>query len=135
MNQTFNYFNPNPTVKFDKKTGRPKKWHKGDCVIRAFCCALNKSWDEVFMGLCKIAAKQHDMPNADKVVEEYANENGMVKTSLIDYMRVRAFAEYYDGVYVVRVRGHMACVKNNQINDCWDCGRYQMKTYYTLLKK
>ena len=127
----WHYYNPNPTVRISKKTGKPQSWHKGDCVVRAFCGALGKTWDEVFRDLCIIAAKVHDMPNSHKVIDLYAKQNGFYKESLPYYMTVRTFAKSHNGVYIVNVRSHVACVKNNQIHDCWDCGSYNMKTYYT----
>lgn len=129
---TFNYFNPNPTAKVDKKTGKPKRWNKGDCVIRAFCGALNKSWDDVFTEMCKLGAKYHDMPNSHKVIEKYAEQNGMIKVSLPDYITVGYFASTHDGIYVVNIRSHVACVRDNQVNDCWNCSNYRMKTYYKV---
>jgi len=130
MSNLFSYYNPNPELKFDKKTGKPKKWHKDDCVIRAFCCALNLPWDIVFSGLCKVALRLHDMPNSNKVIEKYAEENDMIKMSLPDYMTVSEFAMTHDGIYICNIRSHVSCIKHNQINDTWNCGRYRLKTYY-----
>lgn len=130
--EVFNYYNPNPTARTDSKTGKPKRWSKGDCVIRAFCCALNKSWDDVFSEMCKIAAKVHDMPNSHSVIDRYAKANGMIKVSIPYYTTIKEFAYDHNGVYVINIRGHITCVHNNQINDCWDCGSYKMKTYYTV---
>lgn len=135
MSETFKYFNPNPDVKFDKKTGKPKTWRKGDCVIRAFACALNFTWSKVFNEICILAAKMFDMPNDPKVIEKFALQNNFSKVSLPDYITVRRFCETHkNGVYIVNIRSHVACVKNGQINDTWDCGLYKMKTYYTLSK-
>ena len=127
----FVYFNPNPDVKIDKKTGKPKKWNKGDCVIRAFCGVLGLSWSIVFKEMCLLAAKHFDMPNSNKVIEAYAKEKGLTKVSLLEYMSVSKFAETHNGVYLVNIRSHVACVKNNKINDTWNCGNYKMKTYYS----
>ena len=134
MANTFTYFNPNPDAKIDKKTGKPKRWNKGDCVIRAFCGALNKSWSMVFSEMCHTAGKLFEMPNSHKVIDKYAKENGFVKLSLPDYMTVSEFAKTHDGSYIVNIRSHVACVKNNSINDTWNCGGYKMKTYYSISK-
>ena len=126
------YFNPNPDAKIDKKTGKPKRWHKGDCVIRAFCGSLNLSWSTVFSEMCKIAASEFDMPNSHKVIDKYAKSKGMIKVSLPDYMTASEFARTHNGSYVVNLRSHVACIKNNKINDSWNCGEYKMKTYYAV---
>ena len=89
----FRYFNPNPTVKIDKKTGKPKRWNKEDCVIRAFACALNKTWEEVFTEICKLGVKYHDMPNSRKIIDKYAENNGMMKYSLPYYITVNYTAQ------------------------------------------
>ena len=131
-NTTFTYFNPNPDRKMDKKTGKPKTWRKGDCVVRAFCGVLEKPWSTVFKELCEVGAKEFDMPNSNKVIDVYAKNNGMTKVSLPDYMTVSKFAQTHPGKYLVHIRGHVACVKDNKINDCWNCGGYKMKTYYAV---
>lgn len=127
----FIYFNPNPDAKIDKKTGKPKRWNKSDCVIRAFCGVLNLPWSMVFKEMCLIAAQEFDMPNSHKVIDKYAKEKGLIKVSLPDYITVSRFAQTHDGVYLVNIRSHVACVKNNMVNDCWNCGSYKMKTYYS----
>ena len=131
----FTYFNPNPDAKIDKKTGKPKRWNKGDCVIRAFCGILNLSWSVVFNEMCSVAAKMFDMPNDPKVIEAYAKSKGFIKVSLPDYVYVSRFAQTHPtGTYIVNIRSHISCIKNGMINDTWDCGRYKMKTYYTFSK-
>ena len=132
MSSNFTYFNPNPDSKIDKKTGKPKRWNKDDCVIRAFCGVLGLSWSVVFSELCTSAAKIFDMPNSIKNIDIYAKSKGMSKISLPDYMTVSEFARTHDGVYLVNIRGHVSCIKNNSINDVWNCGTYKMKTYYKM---
>ena len=134
MSRPFTYFNPNPDARIDKKTGKPKRWSKGDCVIRAFCGVLNLPWTMVFHEMCIIAEKQFDMPNSHRVIDLYAKQKNLIKVSLPDYIKVSTFAETHDGVYLVNIRSHVACIKNNMVNDCWDCGNYKMKTYYTIKK-
>ena len=133
--KTFTYFNPNPTAKIDKKTGKPKRWNKCDCSIRAFCAALNLPWDIVFMEMCLAASRIWDMPDSPKTIESYAKDKGLIKVSLPEYITVREFAEKNDGTYIVNIRSHVACVKNNMIYDTWDCGSYKMKTYYVVKAK
>lgn len=130
MKAIFSYFNPNPDAKVDKKTGKPKKWNRCDCAIRAFCGALNLPWDIVFMDMCKIALKLHDMPDSPKVIDKYAQDNNMIKLSLPAYTSVSGFAMTHNGTYICNIRSHVVCIKDNQINDVWNCGNYKLKTYY-----
>ena len=47
-------------------------------------------------------------------------------------MTVSEFAKTHNGTYLVNIRSHVSCVKNNSINDTWNCGGYKMKTYYSV---
>ncbi len=129
----FVYFNPNPTGKLDKKTGKPKKWKKGDCVVRAFSGVLDLSWDEVYSDLCRLGQADSDSPNSDANIDRYAREKGLVKKRLQSWMTVSEFARTHGGVYFINMGPHAVCVKNNMIHDCWDCGSGMMKYYYEKL--
>lgn len=124
------YFNPNPTEKIDKETGNPKSWGKGDCVIRAFCGVLDLPWEVVFSEICRVGAECHDLPNAEEPIERYAKEKGLVKRTLRPQTSVSEFAHTHNGVYLVVMKNHAVCVKNNRVYDTGDCGRSKMKTYY-----
>lgn len=130
--QRYSYFNPNPMEKIDKKTGEPKSWGKGDCVIRAFCGVLDLPWEKVYSEICRVGAECHDLPNTDEVIERYAKEKGLVKRILRPQTSISMFAESHDGTYLVCLRRHAVCVKNNKVYDTGDCGRSKMKTYYEM---
>lgn len=68
----FTYFNPNPDATIDETTGKPARWNKCDCVVRAFCGVLGLPWDTVYSGLCAIGKEMHDMPDSSKVIIRYA---------------------------------------------------------------
>lgn len=129
---TYEYYNPNPTARF-KKDGTPMNWHKCDCTTRAFCCALKQSWMKTYQEQCATGAKMFDMPDSPKVVEAYALEKGMVRKSLPTYLTLSEFAKTHNGTYVVNMRGHVVCVKNNKYYDTYDRGEWMIKTYYELL--
>lgn len=126
----FVYFNPNPTVETDEKTGEPKTWDKGDCVIRAFCGVLDRSWDDVFAGLCRTGAECHNLPNADETFDLYARKNGLVKRTLRPQMRVSEFAGTHGGTYLLILKRHAVCVKDHMVWDTFDSGRSKVKSYY-----
>lgn len=135
MGKYFKYFNPNPDAKINKKTGEPRRWNKGDCVIRAFCGMLNLSWCVVFKEMCDIAYKLFEMPNSNKTIDNYAKSKGLIKVSLPDYITVNKFISLHPkGIYIANIRSHIVCLKDGMINDTWDCGNYKMKTYYTFGK-
>ena len=64
----YRYFNPNPS-----------KLDVGDCVIRALCKALDKTWAEVYVGLCVQGFMMHNLPNADAVWGEYLRSHNFSK--------------------------------------------------------
>ena len=52
----FQWFDPNP----EAVHGNPSK--AIDCVVRAFCAALDRGWAEVYNELCYLGKQNHDMP-------------------------------------------------------------------------
>lgn len=64
----FEYYNSNP-IDDNRK--------HNDCVINAFSKLLNKSWDEVYDGLCEIGRKDKSMINSNQVILDYANHNDL----------------------------------------------------------
>ena len=124
------YFNPNPTEKIDKETGKLKSWGKGDCVIRAFCGVLDLPWEVVYSEICQVGAKCHDLPNTDEPIERYAKEKGLIKRTLRSQTSIYEFAHTHDGVYLVVLKSHAVCVKDNRVYDTGDCGRSKMKTFF-----
>ena len=128
MKGDYKYYNPNP----DAKPG--KKWHRDDCVIRAFTCALNKSWTNTYKDLCEVGLRYFDIPLSHRVIEAYAKMNGMTKVSLPNYLTLKEFARTHDGTFICNIHSHLVCVKENMIWDAWDCGNYKVKTYYVKNK-
>lgn len=59
----FQWFDPNP----EAVHGNPSK--AIDCVVRAFCAALDRGWAEVYDELCYLGKQNHDMPNSWPVIE------------------------------------------------------------------
>lgn len=128
------YFNPNPKVKYDKVTGKPKVWHTGDCVIRAISCATGMSWQKTYEYMCSIGAKLCCMPNDRKAIDTAMKELGFVKVS---YSRgetrdlVRDFARTHENVIaILNLSGHVVCCKDGNYYDTWDCGYKTAYNYW-----
>lgn len=124
MKENYHYFNPNPDAK------PRKKWHRDDCVIRAFAGALNKTWTNIYKDLCEVGLRHFDIPLSHKVIDEYAKMNGMTKVSLPNYLTLKEFAKTHNETCICNIRSHLVCVKENMIWDTWDCSNYKLKTYY-----
>lgn len=54
----------------------PNKTDVGDCTIRAISTVLNKSWDEVYIGLSVLGFEHKDMPSSNNIWHKYLEENG-----------------------------------------------------------
>lgn len=133
MSKYFKYFNPNPTKRVSAN-GKPQKWHKGDCAVRAICSALGISWEKAFTMMCELGMEMYDMPNSDKVIEKILTTNGYVRKSVKD-MRVKPTVNEFiknhkDGQYVVFVCGHVASVVEGSLCDVWDCGEWKVTRFY-----
>lgn len=132
----FLYENPNPTVKY-KKNGAPYKWHKPDCVIRAFSIATEKSWTEAYDILCEIGRKTFDVPNSRDVLDIALQNEGFKKMT---FGRLKAgekrptvaeLAKMTIGkVCVFNIANHEVCAKDGCYFDVWDCGEWTVYNYW-----
>lgn len=116
---TFHWFNANPHNRLTA----------GDCVIRALSTAMNKSWEEVYQDLVKIAIKKGYMPNDKKVYEAYLKSKGWIKQKQprkwddTKYTG-KEFCEEYGSPYqniIANIGGHhIVAIVNGKVNDTWD---------------
>lgn len=120
----FEYFNPNPEGK-----------SVGDCPVRAIAKALDKSWEEVYIGLVLQGFMLGDMPNADAVWGPYLKQHGFKRYMLPDdcpdcYTAADFASDNVEGTYILSMPGkHVICVQDGVIYDSWDSGR-EVPTYY-----
>ena len=70
---------PNDSRRFHFYNANPKSNRTNDCVIRAISTAKDKSWDEVFSELSRIAFEYKLMPNDKRCYEKYLNALGWHK--------------------------------------------------------
>lgn len=108
------YFNNNPSNQ-----------RVGDCSVRALSKALNKDWEDVYIGLCAEGLFYHDMPNSNYVWGMYLRQFGFEQKSIPsicpDCITVGRFAEDHpEGTYILATQNHVVCVKNGNVYDAWD---------------
>lgn len=70
---------PKDTATFHFYNANPKNNRAGDCVIRAISTATDKSWDEIFTELTKIAIQKKRMPNDPLCYKELLKKFGWEK--------------------------------------------------------
>ena len=114
-------FNPNPTNK-----------NIGDCVIRAFCAALDSDWDDAYMRLCLRGYIMKDMPSSNCVWDSELVAEGY-KRELLPFRTnytVKDFCEEHRyGTYILGTGTHAVAVIDGNYYDAWDSGN-EIPTYY-----
>lgn len=95
-----------------------------DCVIRSISCAENRTWDDVYMELSKLAQEQGIVLDDVNFVEPYLdgkysrtcyNTEGSTMT-VEDFIKTNP-----EGTFLVTMRGHITCVKDGVLYDTFDC--------------
>ena len=123
---TYKFFNANPT---GNKTS--------DCVVRALCVATGKNWDDVYVKLCEIGMNLKEMPNSDEVWKTYLSGISTYKSCKAVKGKKRTTPESFaeankEGVFVLRLAGHIVAVKDGQYWDTWNCGNKCVYGYYEI---
>lgn len=115
----YKYFQPND---------KDKKDEQGDCVIRALCKVMNKSWLEVFDELLPFARELQCMPNSKPCYEAFLLNHGFVYQEISNKKgtklpTVDSFTkDHKDGVYVLRLAHHIIASVDCYYYDTWDSG-------------
>lgn len=122
---------------FQLYNANPKGKKAGDCVIRAFSLALNKSWDDTYTELCQLGMKMKAMPNDTVTYTKYAKDNNMEKCKVLledgKKPTVAQFAKINKtGTFVLRVANHLVTVKDGKYHDTWDSGSKSIYTYWRI---
>lgn len=120
------YFNNNPM-------GRSV----GDCSVRAISCALDKTWDEIYMELTKEGFRQADMPSSNAVSATYLRKNGFNKYPLPDneFYSVRDFADAHPiNLYILATGNHFITVRDGDYYDAWDSGNEIPVAYWKRVR-
>lgn len=89
--------------------------------------ALNKSWDEVYWGLCDQGYAMCEWGNHNAVWPAYLKKFGFRKYTVLDivstFYTVRDFCrDYKVGTFVLCTGDHAVTVKDGDYYDAWDSG-------------
>lgn len=63
------------------KNNNPIKKRTGDCVIQALCNALDKTWEEVFMGLAEVGLLIYETIESNATWDIYIRNHGFSQES------------------------------------------------------
>ena len=107
----------------------PNPMHKEvpDCVIRAICIALNRTWFEIYDDLCALGRNECNMPSADSVWGKYLYMMGfepfLLPGSCPKCVTINAFTKMYPkGTYVIGTGSHAVAIIDGDYYDSWDSG-------------
>lgn len=115
------HFNPNPLNKYI-----------GDCVVRAFCAALDISWEDAYTRIAARGYIMRDMPSSNSVWDCQLMHEGFKREILPfkDDYTVKDFCRDFPiGTYVLGTGTHAVTVKDGNYLDAWDSGD-EIPTYY-----
>ena len=106
----------------------------GDCVIRAIAKALDKTWDEAYIGVVAKGFELRDMPSINYVWGSYLKDNGfkrkVVPDTCPDCYTVNDFAnDHPKGCFILATGSHIVAVCDGDYYDAWDSGN-EVPVYY-----
>lgn len=105
----------------------PGRQEVPDCVVRAICLALHRSWLEVYDDLCKVGRLHYDMPSSDAIWGRYLYEHGfrpfLLPQSCPQCTTIRMFCRMFpEGTYIIGTGSHAVAVIDGNYYDSWDSG-------------
>ena len=117
-------YNPNPCGKFSS----------GDCVVRALCKVLVKSWEEMYVILSIEGFMECDVFTANNVWGNYLISQGFEEHSLMRgckscYTLLDFCRDHSSGVFVVGTDSHAVAVIDGNYYDSFNSGNMN-PTYY-----
>lgn len=121
----------------------PKNKYGGDCVIRAIALALNQSWEQTVRELTELGLKKGFILNDVHLYPKYLESKGFIQMKEPrDYwnkkMSISEFLDLHKGeklkVIVANAGSHhVTCIKDNKVNDIWNCSSQTMHKYWIKL--
>lgn len=127
-------------IKFMEVNVNPKKIKTGDCSTRALVGTLGISYDEALKLQCEESLKCYYDITSKQVMESILNKFGYVKMPqprkpngkkyrVGEMDKILTEKQLLEGV-LISVPKHYTVIKNNQVEDTWDCRTYVVGNYY-----
>lgn len=130
-------------LKYKELNVNPKHRKTGDCSTRALCGVLNISYEECLKLQFEESLKCYYDPTSKQVIERVLAKFGYIKMPQPKYLdgtkyevkdldKILTYDELSNGV-LVTVANHHTCVRDDYIQDIWNCGRKCVGNYYVKL--
>lgn len=120
----YRYYNPNP-----------ERNYANDCVIRALCKVLNKTWDDVYDMLWEAGKKAKEIPTTNWVWESLLESRGYIRVFMqcaTNCPTVDQFSRHMRaGKYVLCTGTHVVAVVDGDYYDAWDSGGARVQYYFS----
>ena len=121
----------------------PKGKKTADCVIRAISGATGIDYYKVYEDLYQISVKTGYMLNEKRCEEKLLEKYNFKKYkqprkcdgSKYQINELDKLIDCKKEKVVVSCAHHLTCIKNNKIEDIWDCGSKSVGNYYILEEK
>ena len=132
----YEFYNPNPMYKETPKS-REKIWKRGDCVVRALCCATDMRWSDVYQKIFLLALEVYDLPDSKIGMDHVLNHMGFARLSFGKVKKgqkrpkVHEIAEKFkDKICILDCGGHVLCTKHGCYYDTFDSGFMTVYSMY-----
>ena len=117
------YYNPNPK---GKKTD--------DCAVRAIAKAFDVSWDTAKAYIDVYSMEEAEVETSDLVWGKILSIHGFVMRALYcekNRCTLNDFCKkHQEGIYVLKLPGHVVCVDSGDFYDSWDSGQETVLYYW-----
>lgn len=132
----YEFYNPNPMYRETPKS-RTKVWKRGDCVVRAICCATDMRWLDVYRKIMVLAQEVFDLPDSkigmDYVLTQLGFRHvsfGKVKKGQKRPKVHELAVKFKDSICILDCGGHVVCTRNGNYYDAFDSGFMTVYTMY-----
>lgn len=127
-------------MEFIKYNKNPKNKKTTDCVIRAIATATNKEWENIYKELAEQGIKKGLMINDRNNWKAYLKSLGYEQQKMPRKEdRTRYTLEKFcdelaeeNKIYIIKVAGHLTCVKDKKLYDTWNCSNKCVGNYWII---
>lgn len=109
----------------------------GDCVIRAIAIATEADYMQVMRALFQLSFETGHLPNDVKTYGVYLEANGWRKQKTLKNAKGKKYllGELpVNETAIVHTTKHLVCIKNNAVQDNWDCRAWCANSYFIKVK-